>query len=456
MAFSELFCTDRTFYRRIAAIALPLCLQQVLNSTMGIVDSAMVSRIGGITAVGTANNITEISSSFAFGITTGIGIYLTQYFGAKKELEQKRVFSLGLLACAATSLLCILAVCFFSPQMMGFYVSDSAVVEQSVIYLRIVSLSFVPSSMVLMFSFAYRSAQRTIVPFVIGLIGAAVNCGLNYLLIFGNFGFPELGIAGAAIATLIAHLVNLFLHIAYARRTRQSFFGSPIAAKALSFFQLEAISRRAMPLVFNEVVFGFGSTLYIKAFGVLGSAALESYYVGNQVAQIFTFITFGIQNAISSILGNTLGKNDIALARKQGQYFVGISLVFSMLTVGIVYTFARPIASIFSLSSPQALADAVAIVRIFSIKIALRMFIVLVFACLRAGGDSKFLVFLDAGMMWLVGIPLTCLCVYGFHMESITQVFLIIQIEQVVRMVCGLIRYRQGAWLNNLTEEGQT
>lgn len=454
MILSEYFCTDKSFYRRVAAIALPICLQQVLNSTMGIVDSAMVSRIGGITAVGTANNITEIAGSFAFGITSGICIYLTQYFGAKKEWEQKKVFSLGLLACAATNLLCILAVVLFGPQMMGFYVSDPAVVEQATIYLRIVALSFIPNSMVLMFAFAYRSAQRTVVPFVIGLIGAAVNCILNYLLIFGSFGFPALGIAGAAIATLIANVVNLVLHVAYAKKTRQSFFGSLFAAKELSFFQLEAIANRAMPLVFNEVIFGFGSTLYIKAFGALGNAALESYYVGNQVSQIFAFITVGMSSAISSILGSTLGKNDIALAKKQGQYFVGISLVFSVLTVGFVYAFARPFASVFSVSSPQAIADAVAIVRIFSIKIALRMFIVLVFACLRAGGDSRFLVFLDCGMMWLVGIPLTWLCVYGFHMGSITEVFLIIQIEQVIRMALGLVRYKRGAWLKNLTEEG--
>lgn len=453
MRLSDFVCPDREFYRKAAAIAFPLCLQQVLNSTMGIVDSAMVSRIDGITAVGTANNITNITLNIAFGLTTGIGIYLTQFFGAKKKLEQQQVFSLGLLGCGAVSLFCILAVSLFGPRMMSFYMKEETVARQALIYLRIVSLSFMPNSMVMMFSCAYRSSQRTVVPFVIGLIGAIANCILNYLLIFGNFGFPELKIAGAAIATLAANLLNLLLHVLYAKTTRQSFFGSPIAAFGLSGHQLQAIAGRAIPLVFNETVFAVGNTLYIKAFGVLGSSALESYYVGEQVAQIFTFITFGIQNAISSILGNTLGENKIALARKQGQYFVGISMVFSVLTVGIIYIFAGPFASVFSVSSPQAMADAVTIVRIFSIKIALRTFIVLVFACLRAGGDSKFLVFLDAGIMWMVGIPLTCLCVYGLHLKSITQVFFIIQMEQVIRMVLGLIRYRRGTWLKNLTEE---
>ena len=146
---------------------------------------------------------------------------------------------------------------------------------------------------------------------------------------------------------------------------------------------------RAWPLIFNETVFGFGNTLYVKAFNNLGTAALESYYVGNQVARMFTFVTFGLNNAISSMLGNTLGKNDIEGAKKQGQYFVGLSMALSVLSVGVVFLFARPISSLFSLSSAAAFEDAVAIVRIFSLKIALRMFIVLVFACLRAGGDSK-------------------------------------------------------------------
>lgn len=451
MAIRDYISDDKEFYKKIAAIAVPLCLQQILNSSMGVVDSAMVSQIGGITAVGTANNITGISNEITFGITTGIGIYLTQYFGAKKELEQQRIFNLGLWACSITSLLCIVAVFLFGPQMMGFYVDDPAVVEQATIYLKIVALSFVPSSMVMMFSYAYRSAQKTIVPFVIGVIGAVTNCVLNYLLIFGKFGFPELKIAGAAIATLAANVLNLLLHVIYAKKTRQSFFGSITAARSIPLSQMKAIMSRAWPLIFNETVFGFGNTLYVKAFNNLGTAALESYYVGNQVARMFTFVTFGLNNAISSMLGNTLGKNDIEGAKKQGQYFVGLSMALSVLSVGVVFLFARPISSLFSLSSAVAFEDAVAIVRIFSLKIALRMFIVLVFACLRAGGDSKFLMFLDSGLMWGLGIPLTYICVYLFRMDNIAQVFLVIQLEQVVRMVLGLFRYRSGAWLRNLT-----
>ena len=451
MAIRDYICKDKEFYKKIAAIAVPLCMQQILNSSMGVVDSAMVSQIGGITAVGTANNITGISTEITFGITTGIGIYLTQYFGAKKELEQQRIFSLGLWACTATSLLCIIAVYLFGPRMMAFYVDDPTVVEQASVYLRIVALSFIPSSMVMMFSYAYRSAQKTVVPFVIGVIGAVTNCGLNYVLIFGKFGFPELKIAGAAIATLIANLVNLTLHVLYARAPRQSFFGSLTAARGIPLAQMKAIISRAWPLIFNETVFGFGNTLYVKAFNNLGTAALESYYVGNQVARMFTFVTFGLNNAISSMLGNALGKNDIEAAKRQGQYFVGLSFLLSIVSVGGVFLFARPISSLFAVSSPAAFEDAVTIVRIFSLKIALRMFIVLVFACLRAGGDSKFLAFLDSGMMWLVGLPLTYLCVYGFRMQNIAQVFLVIQIEQVVRMVLGLHRYKTGAWLKNLT-----
>ena len=130
---------------------------------------------------------------------------------------------------------------------------------------------------------------------------------------------------------------------------------------------------------------------------------------------------------------------------------MGLSMALSVLSVGVVFLFARPISSLFSLSSAAAFEDAVAIVRIFSLKIALRMFIVLVFACLRAGGDSKFLMFLDSGLMWGLGIPLTYICVYLFRMDNIAQVFLVIQLEQVVRMVLGLFRYRSGAWLRNLT-----
>ena len=451
MAIRDYISNDKEFYKRIARIALPLCMQQILNNTMGIVDSAMVSQIGGVTAVGTANQISSLQGTITFGVTTGVGIYLTQYFGAKKEREQKQMFSLGLWMCAIPGAIALTLVYLFGPRLMGFYVKDPVVIEQAVIYLRIAALMYIPNALVTMFSFAYRSAQKTTVPFVIGTVGAVTNCLLNYLLIFGNFGFPRLGIAGAAIATVAATYLNLTLHVLYAKKTRQSFFGNIFSAREIPAGQMKAILARALPLVFNETLFSFGNTLYIKAFGELGTAALESYYVGSHVFQMFTFITFGVQNAMSSILGNTLGSNDIALAKKQGQYFVGISMVLSVVAVGGIYLFAQPVASLFSVSSPQAFADAVAIVRVFALKIALRMFISLVFSCLRAGGDSRYLVFLDCGLVWGVGIPLTFLCVYGFHMQSIARVFLIIQLEQVVRMVLGLHRYKTGAWLKNLT-----
>lgn len=441
----------KKFYQKVAVIALPVAIQQLLNSAMGIVDSVMVSQIGQVTAVGNAAQIESIIITICFGAATGAGIYVAQFFGAKDVKNQKRAFGLGLVLCLLISILGVIISFFFGKTILGFFINDPIVVEASWSYLQIALLSYIPSGLTLMFSYAYRSIQKTFVPMVIGMIAMLLNIGINYTLIFGRFGFPRLGIVGAAIGTVVAQSTSILIHIIYAKVTKQSFFGT---IKQLFHFDkhlFDSVLRKTIPFIINEFFFAIGGMMYIRAFGQLGTQAMDSYYVGNQISNVFFFVVIGVGNACSSILGESLGKGDMQEAKQKGDYFVGMGVIVSLIASIVILLSAEYLVAIFNLQDAAVVRNSVIIVQTFSIRIALRMFNTIVFSSLRAGGDSKFITFLDAGIMWLVGIPLSFLLVNGFQLDNIAIVFLIVQLEQVVRSIFGMKRYYGGQWLQNLT-----
>ena len=439
------FFAPFSFYKRVGAIAIPLALQSILQSSMGIVDSLMVSRIGMVSAVGTATQLDTLAITVAFGAVSGTGIFCAQFFGAKDYRNLKRSFGLSLV-------LSFIIATFFGTQVIKFYLNDSNVIKYGGMYLSILKFSFIPTALSFAFSYVYRAINNTKVPLFISIVTMSTAILLKYLLIFGNFGFPELGIEGAAISTLIAQSIGLLIHIVYAIKTNQPFIGKIKEMFSFDSKFITSIMKRISPLIFNELMFGFGSTLFIKAFGALGTSSMEAYYVGSKISEVFFFVVMGISNATAVMVGNTLGSGDIDKAKDDGNYFIGMAGVLAVVATLSIIIFAGPMVSLFGLEDPNIFISAVSIVRVFSIKVSLRLFIVIVFASLRAGGDSKFLTFLDSGIMWTVGLPMAFFAVNVLKIQDIYMVFLFVQLEQLVRVVLGLFRYKSGKWAVNLTK----
>lgn len=315
----------------------------------------------------------------------------------------------------------------------------------------IAMFSYIPLCLGFSFSYIYRSIQNTKVPLVIGIAAMGINIFINYILIFGHLGCPALGIKGAALGTFIAQSFMLVSHIAYAYLTKQQFIGTFQEMFSLDLNFIRPIMHKIQPLIFNELMFGFGSTLFVKAFGVLGTSSMDAYYVGAKLSDIFNAVVTGISNATAVMLGVSLGSGDVNEAREEGNYFVGMAMFLAVMSIVFIFGFSHQLVAIFQLEDTYVVEQAVAIVKVFSLKIALRMFIVIVFSSLRAGGDSKILALLDSGLMWGIGIPLAFISVHLFHIQSIAMVFLVCQIEQIIRVYLGMKRYRKGEWAVNLT-----
>ena len=447
----------KDFYKRAMVISIPIALQQLLNSAMGVVDSIMVAQIGQVTAVGTAAQIENLMYNICFGATIGAGIYVAQFYGAKDYKNVKRSFGIGLLMCFVVAVFWTIAGLLFGKEIASFFIRDPEVISSALQYLHIAVWSYIPGALSLMFSFGYRGIHKTTVPMIIGFIAMFFSVGSSYLFIFGNFGFPKLGVQGAAIGTVLAQWLSLVLHVSYATLSKQVFFGKMKELFVIPKSLFRTMMRKTIPFVVNEFFFAIGGTLYIRAFGQLGTQTMDSYYVGNQISNVFLVIVSGISNACSAILGVALGNGDMEKAKEEGNYFIGMATVLAFVSsIGMIVS-ARTLVSLFGLNDPFVIETAVALLRAFSVRFALRIFNSIIFSSLRAGGDSKFLTLLDSGVMWAVGIPLSFLLVNVFHMTDIAQVFLIIQIEQLVRFLIGIRRYVNGYWIQNLTitEKGE-
>lgn len=453
--FKEKYIAEPAFYKKISRIALPLALQQVLNQGAGFVDTIMVSRIGAVSAVAVATQLDNLMGTVCFGINSGINIYSSQFFGAKDWKSLKKCFGFQLMMNLLNCTLFFLVATLAGHAVLRFYSNDASIVARAWQYMKYVRFGYFFTAITNAFTFMYRSIQKTKVPMYIGFGINVVNAVMNYLLIFGKLGLPQMGISGAALATAIANFCGALAHMIYAFATHQPFLGkiSELTDWSISF--LYPIVRRMLPLIANEAMFGFGNTMYVKAYGLLGAAALETYKIGNTVGSFFYVAVQGMNNAVGIVVGEQLGKKDLEGARRCVRCLFPVSAGLAVLMAGLISIFAKPLVALFGLTDPVVAAGSIIMVRLFSMRIAFRLFNVIFMSTIRAGGDSVFLMFLDCGVLWAVGVPLAFLSVNVLGVKTMAALFAIIQTEQVVRMFIGIWRYRQGKWCRNLTDETQ-
>ncbi len=433
------------FYKKTLKIAVPLSLQSFLSSAMGIVDTMMVSTIGMVTAVGTADQIQFLCHMVMYGVASGTGIFASQFYGAEDHRNLKRAFGLSFLLSFLNAIFWFLMIQFFAFQLLYFYLPNPEVIQYSLQYLNIIKYSMIFSSMSFAFSFIYRSVYQPKVAVTINFISMILNIVLNFILI------PLIGIQGAALATLIAQIIRFIIYIIFSKRTNQPFIGT---FKEMFSFDKEfifPIVKKTIPLLVNETLFGFGMTMFAKYFGMLGKESMDAYYVGNQIYNIFLFAVYGFGGAISVLVGTRLGEGKIEQAKEDVREYLKLSFIMAISIVVLMLLFAKPMVQLFSIKDPAIFIVATQVVSVLSIKSALRLFNFVSFSVLRAGGDTKMIQFLDSGLLWLVGIPLIYVCVKVLGITNIITVLIVIQLEQLIRMIGALSRVLSGKWAKNVT-----
>jgi len=447
------------FYKRLFKLSLPMILQNLITFSLGLIDTFMVSRLGNeeMAAVTTANVPVFLLISIVFGVQSGLGILVSQYYGKGDSRSLSR--ALGVASIIGTAITLVLAVVFFLfPVPVMDLLSNKH--ELSVLgapYLRVIGFSYVFN----MLSSIYASAQRSVEnpSFGMKLFGFStiLNTGLNYLLIFGNGGFPRLGVAGAAIATLLARMSEFLICVVCALRSKVipldlGLFFRPGWDMARRFVKY------ASPVVFNETVWGLGNSLLTVILGYTENSVemLAANAVMGNLNRLFLVVCFGLGAATAVMVGKAIGEGQsrrqvMALSRTLLWFAVLVGTVLAAVSLALVpLVFVPVIFPLFKLFGESAeIATALAVMGFASIPLH-ACAISAVTGVLRSGGDVLCSTVLDIAPQWIVCLPTTALAALVFKLGCWPIAFAI-QLESIVKFPLCLWRVRGGKWINDVT-----
>ena len=359
---------DKKFYSDVGRLAIPSMLQQLLSSAMGMVDTMMVSAIGMVSPVGVASQLGHVCTCISFGVMEGTGIYASQFYGADDRKNLQRTFGMTIILSLLVGLVFYGMIALRCVPVIRFYVKDPEVVKYAKIYLDLVKYSFPLNTCAMAFNYFYRCIHKTNVSMWISTTSMATNAIVNYILIYGKLGFAPMGVAGAAWGTIASQVVALGLYYGYSVISKAAFIGSPKVMFDISGEFFNKVMVRTYPTIINETLFGFGTSLYIKAYALLGTEVTDAYYVANTITNMFFSVCNGLSVSGSMLLGAELGKGDVEKAITESRWFLYLGLMLAAITGTIVIAAAVPLVSLFGLTNPDAITMSTAIVRVSAFR----------------------------------------------------------------------------------------
>lgn len=438
---------DKYFYLSTLRLAIPCALSQLLISCSSIIDSIMVSSIGMVTAVGNARNVLMLRDYVSWGVEAGVIAFASQFFGAKEYKNMAKCQGACFALNSFIALLLILLTFTVGDKLLLFYLNDSSIINDSLIYLKYVAISLIPLCLTMSIKCMFTAMHNTKVTFIESLFYVIINIISKYICIY----VLDLGIVGVGIGALITECTCCLGFTIYAIITKPVFFTGLKDMFDFDFSFLKMLILKILPIASDEVLFGFGQSLFNKAYGMLGSSSVEAVYIASEILSLMMFVSWGYGEAVQISVATKLGRGRIDEAKDESRYHLLLSLIVG-LVLGSCLIFGGPFfLDLYSVSDSHIYSVCQGLLIAYSIKILLRTVNYVMFCTLKAGGDTKIYNILDSGIMFAVGIPIAFVSAY-LGASNIILVVLLCQIEQLIRLFFTLKRYNSYKWANNLTK----
>ncbi len=439
---------DREFLRTLLILAVPMIIQKLLLSSVNMLDSLMVGRLGDVevAAVGIANQLYFVYVLFLEGISGGCSIFISQYWGAGNKSNIYKVMGLGFCAVCFMGTL-FTGVGLLAPiPVLSLFSREAPVLALGRDYLLIICWSYLITGLTFLLSAALRSIGNSRLPMLVSAVALTVNAVFNLLLIFGLCGFPRMGVRGAALATLIARVIELILLCAFALKK-----GAPLRARLGDYFSFGApfamrVFLTSLPVLLNDTLWGIGFTLYTIAFGLLGTAALASAQIARTVEQLFMVFSFSVAGSALVMTGNLVGAGEFDKAKDYGRKLLLTAAGTGMLTGLCLFFLAPTLLTLYEVSA-QVSRDAISLLTIYAFAMPFKVSAAtLIVGLFRGGGDASFAAKSELFALWLVGVPLVFAGALFFDF-SIVGLFLLQLSEDAVKLTLGLVHLRRGGWM---------
>lgn len=444
---------DKVFFKTLFALGIPVAIQHMISSSLNMVDVVMIGQINevSITAVGLANQLFFVLTLLLFGISSGGAIFTAQFWGRKDTVSVHRATGVALVFSLAGGILFNLLAWLMPEATITLFSQDPQVIELGASYLRIVGFSYVFTAVSITMATAARSVGDAKMPMRASALSLGLNTGLNAVLIFGLFGFPALGVQGAAIATVIARLLEVVLIVGAIQSSDH-----PLKATLRDYFAFskaftKRVLEKSLPVVANEFLWALGMTLYVAAYSRLGTDAYASYQIAQTAERLFLVAAMGIGSAAAVMIGNLLGENRREDAIRYARYLNILSGLVGVV-LGVLLLVTAPLVVKFFNVSASVQQDAMYVMQIIGLLLTLKMVNTLqIIGTLRGGGDTTYSLIMEISSVYLVGVPLAFLGAVVWQLP-IYWVVALVNLEEVTKAIVGFVRLFSNKWANTVID----
>ncbi|MCG8638039.1 MAG: MATE family efflux transporter [Desulfobacterales bacterium] len=450
LKFSE---SQKSFLGLLFTLALPISLQNLLTCSMSVIDILMVGQLHetAIAAVGIANQFVFMFIVIQYGIHSGVSIFTAQYWGKKEMGRIKHLSGMGILVGLSVAGLFSYVALVLPDNLMSLFSKDEAVIRLGTGYLRIVGVSFAFSAVIFSFMSNLRSMGFVKVPMVCSMVAVTLNIILNYILIFGKFGFPALGVTGAAIATCTAKIVEglVMAGIIYGKRY-------PLAATLKEMFSFDRsfftrVLATCWPVFLNELFWVTGISLYKLVYARIGTESIAAVNIVATIEEFMFIPFFGIFHGGSIMIGNSIGAGREQTAYAYGKFLLASQLVMAM-AAGALMILSREFVLSFYNISPATYENAYYLMLVSGLVLWTKTTnFTNIVSVLRGGGDTRFGFFLDLTGVWCIGVPMAFFAAFYLDLP-VYWVMALVAVEELFKLGVGIPRFFSRKWIRNLVE----
>ena len=453
---------DKNFYKKVFAVAIPIMLQNGISNFVSLLDNIMVGRLGTeeMSGVSIVNQLIFVFFLCLFGAIGGIGIFTAQYAGQKNDEGIRHTFRfkviLGLIILAIFSILFIT----MDSQLISLYLHEGskegdlqATLAYGKEYMAVMLIGFVPIVLEMVYSSTMRECGETVIPMVASVIAVFVNLFFNYVLIFGNFGAPAMGVVGAAVATNISRFLQVAIVMVYTHTHAKKFTYITGMYRTLKvpYDLIRKMMYMATPLVFNETLWAAGIAIQTQIYSARGLSVVAGLNINSTIYNVFNIAFIAKGDAVAIIVGQLLGAGELDEAKDTAYKIISFSTVMCIVVGTVLYLFAPVFPRIYN-TSEEVMDIAAGIIRVSAIMMPVSGFLHATYFTIRSGGKTFITFLFDSVFLWVVSVPVAYVLIYHTGV-SIFFAFFVVEGTNIVKSFIGWLIMKSGVWMQNIVEE---
>ncbi len=461
LGIKECLIGEPAFYRKVAMVVLPMIVQNTLSNVVGLLDNVMVGQVGtlAMSSVAIVNQLMFVYMLCIWGALAGAGIFGTQFFGKRDYEGVRYTMRFKLIVALVISVIATIMFLAGGYDLVKLYIAadtPAADAERTLAlaenYLHIMLISLIPFGITQVYSGTLRESGKTTLPMIASMTAMAVNFVFNLLLIFGYLGFPKMGVAGAAIATVISRFVEMGIVVitTHYKKEEYEFLQGLYKSLFIPVSMVGPIMSRTLPLLANEFLWSMGQATLLQCYSVRGIEVIAAMNIANTIAQIFNEVFLSLGNSTSIVVGQELGADHYLNARRYAWRMAALSIA-SCLVMGTLLSLAAPVIPRIYNTEEEIRQLATQFIRIVALVMPLNAFANVSYFTLRSGGRTFVTFLFDSCFVWAVSVVAARFLAYKTDMP-VTGVYLTVCMLELIKCIIGFVLVKKGVWVRNIVK----